>query len=117
LRVEPPIGGAKPDARHRSFPTWEARQMPLLKMLEDYRDLFVSEAAMDQFAEALENSTREDGIPLWTYRQRHLMTGLSPEATDRFFSDRILQRFVRNPDMLDTVVKRLRELSSDDLVD
>ena len=91
--------------------------MPLLKRLEDYRDLFVSEAAMDQFAEALERSTQEDGIPLWTYRQRHLMTGLSPEATDRFFSDRILQRVVRNPDLLDTVVKRLRELSADDLVD
>jgi hypothetical protein len=91
--------------------------MPSFKMLEDYRDSFVSEEAMNQFAEALEQSAREDGIPLWMYRQRHLLTGLSPEATDRFFSDRILQRFVRNPDMLDTVVKRLREMSPDDLVD
>jgi hypothetical protein len=91
--------------------------MPSLKMLEDYRNLFVSEEAMDQFAQALEQSAWEDGISLWMYHQRHLLTGLSPEATDRFFSDRILQRFVRNPDMLDTVVKRLRGISPDDLVD
>jgi hypothetical protein len=91
--------------------------MPQLKKLEDYRDLFVSDEALERFAEVLEQSAQEDGIPLWMYRQRHLLTGLSPEATDRFFSDRILQRFVRNPAMLDTVVKRIREMTPDDLVD
>lgn len=65
----------------------------------------------------LEQSAHGDAIPLWLYRQRHIITGLSPEATDRFFSDRILQRLVKNPEMLDTVVKRVREMTSDDLVD
>jgi hypothetical protein len=91
--------------------------MSQVKNLEDYRDLFASDEALEQFAGVLEQSARGDGIPLWMYRERHLVTGLSPEATDRFFSDRILQRLVRNPDMLERVAKRVREMTPDDLVD
>jgi hypothetical protein len=91
--------------------------MPQVKNLEDYGNLFASPEAMEKFAGVLEQSAQEDGIPLWMYRHRHLLTGLSPEATDRFFSDRILQRLVRDPDMLDRVAKRVREMTPDDLVD
>jgi hypothetical protein len=90
--------------------------MPLIA-LEVYRHLFTNEAAMAEFAEVLERATKEDDTPLVTFQDRHIATALSPRATERFLSDRILQRFVAKPELLDTFVQRLRDLKEGDVVD
>jgi hypothetical protein len=90
--------------------------MPLIA-LEAYRHLFTNEAAMAEFAGVLERSTREDDTPLVTFQERHIATALSPRATERFLSDRIPRRFVEKPELLDTFVRRLRDLKEGDIVD
>ena len=71
---------------------------------------------MAAFADVLEHATKEDDTPLVTFKDRHITTALSPRATERFLSDRILRRFVEKPELLDTFVRRLRDLKQDDLV-
>jgi hypothetical protein len=85
--------------------------------LEVYRHLFTSVEAMEAFANALETATKEDNTPLVTFRTKHIATAISPRATEKLLSDRILQRFVEKPELLDTFVGRLRDLKPDDIVD
>jgi hypothetical protein len=89
----------------------------LLISLETYRHLFATEEAMVAFANVLEGATREDTTPLVTFRSKHIATAISPRATERLLSDRILQKFVEKPQLLDTFVGRLRDLKKDDIVD
>jgi hypothetical protein len=58
--------------------------------LETYRHLFTNEAAMAEFADVLERATQDDDTPLLTFGDRHVATALSPRATERFLSDRIV---------------------------
>lgn len=88
-----------------------------LIMLEAYRNLFASEEAMAAFADMLVQATKEGDTPLVTFGNQHIATALSRQATERLLSDRILQRFVEKPELLDTFVKRLHDLKDDDLVD
>jgi hypothetical protein len=89
--------------------------MPLIA-LEVYRHLFTNETAMAEFAGILERATQEDDMPLVTFQDRHIVTALSPRATERFLSDRILRRFVEKPEPLDTLVRRLRDLKEGDVI-
>jgi hypothetical protein len=91
--------------------------MMSLIAIESYRTLFANEAAMAQFADVLEKATAEDDTPLVTFKERHIATALSPAATERVLSDRILQRFVKRPELLESFVQRLRDLKETDLVD
>jgi hypothetical protein len=88
-----------------------------LIMLETYRSLFASEAAMATFADLLVQATKEGDTPLVTFANQHIATALSRQATERLLSDRILQRFIEKPELLDTFVKRVQDLKDDDLVD
>ena len=90
--------------------------MPLIS-LEVYRHLFANEEAMAEFAGVLKRATQEDDTPLVTFQDEHIATALSPRATERFLSDRILRRFVEKPELLDTFVRRLRDLKEEDVVD
>jgi hypothetical protein len=88
-----------------------------LIMLETYRKLFASDEAMAAFAEVLVMATKEGDTPLVTFGNQHIATALSRQATERLLSDRILQRFVEKPELLDTFVSRLQDLKNGDLVD
>jgi hypothetical protein len=88
-----------------------------LIVLEKYRDLFADERAMAAFANVLVEATKEGDTPLLTFDNKHIATALSRQATERLLSDRILQRFVEKPELLNTFVKRLQDLKDNDLVD
>jgi hypothetical protein len=88
-----------------------------LIMLETYRNLFASDEAMATFADLLVQATKEGDTPLVTFANQHIVTALSRQATERLLSDRILQRFIEKPELLDTFVKRVQSLKDDDLVD
>lgn len=91
--------------------------MPLVVALEDYRDLFTSDAAMAQFATALLEATREVDTPAVTYRNQHVVTALSPATTQAVLRDRILKRLAERPDLLDRFVDRVGDFKDRDLVD
>jgi hypothetical protein len=85
--------------------------------LEAYRNLFADDAAMAAFADVLVQATKEGDTPLVTFANQHIATALSRQATERLLSDRILQRFVEKPELLDKFVARLQNLKEEDLVD
>ena len=85
--------------------------------LETYRHLFKDENALEAFATVLDASTKDDETPLVVFRNKHILTALSPEAAEKFLSDRILRRIVEKPELLEKLTKRLKELKPSDIVD
>ena len=80
--------------------------MPAI-ILDEHRELFRSDADFEQFVSLLENAGESPEVtPVWA-NKRHLAMLLSPAQTKAIVQDRMLQRILERPSLLDNIRERL----------
>jgi len=76
-------------------------------VLDDYRALFRSEADFDRFLPLIEGATSESEMtPVWG-KKSHLATLLSRTQAKALVQERMLQRILDDPSLLDEMKDRL----------
>jgi hypothetical protein len=83
-------------------------------VLDEHRNRFRSDADFDFIVSLFEQAAEEaDMTPVWA-KKRHLATLLSPANARSLVRDRMLQRILDDPSLLDDVRDRLE---NDEIVD
>lgn len=83
-------------------------------VLDEYRELFRDESAYDRFVSDIEHAMANPEITVVWAKKQYLGTLLSPTNAKSLIRDRMLQRILDRPSLLDEMKDRIE---NDDIVE